>query len=300
MPLLRELTSIAAEGDAGRKVKYFVRGDMGVSYHQFSALKVQGGLLVNGAPVHANYPLTPGDRVTVRLEDAPGQIAVEPEDAPVAVVWEDDDLLIIDKPAPLPCQCSPRQPAVTLENRLAWRYRDEPGFVFRPLNRLDKGTSGLMAAAKNAHAAQRLQRQLHTDQYVREYLAVVEGEMTGEGTVDAPIAKEAAATVRRVIDCENGKPAVTHYRVERSGRAHSLVRLRLETGRTHQIRVHLAHLGHPVAGDFLYGHEDPRLPGRFALHSTYLRLAHPVTGAVIERESPLPEELAGLMDDTGR
>ena len=115
--------------------------------------------------------------------------------------------------------------------------------------------------------------------------------------MDAPIAKEAAATVRRVIDPIDGKPAVTHYRVEAAGDRFSLVRLRLETGRTHQIRVHMAHLGHPVAGDFLYGHEDPRLPGRFALHATRIRLTHPVTGEVIERESPLPEALAILLEE---
>ena len=291
---MRQLTAIAAEKDAGRQVKYFVRGDMGVSFGQFAALKRQDGLRVNGVPVHADHRLRPGDAVTVRLVDGAGGKSVAPEDMPVDVVWEDEDLLIIDKPAPLACQCSPKQPERTLENRLAFRYRERPGFVFRPLNRLDRGTSGLMAAAMNAHAAQHLQRQLHTDQFVREYLAVVEGRMTGAGVIDAPIAKEPAATVRRVVDPVNGQRAVTHYRVLASGDARSLVRLRLETGRTHQIRVHLAHLGHPIVGDFLYGTENPRLPGRFALHSTYIRLVHPVTGEVVERQSPLPE---GLMTD---
>ena len=217
---------------------------------------------------------------------------------PAPVVYEDDDVIIIDKPAPLATQRSPKQPGGTLENRLAHRYRDRPGgFVFRPLNRLDRGTSGLMAAAMNAHATHCLQKQLHTDAFVREYLAVVDGRMTGEGVIDAPIAKAQAATVRRVIDHERGLPAATRYRVIASGERRSLVRLRLETGRTHQIRVHLASIGHPVAGDFLYGAEDPRLPGRFALHSTYIRLVHPVTGDVIERESPLPDALAALMED---
>ena len=291
------MTAIAAPEDDGRKVKFFVRGGMGVSGGQFAALKARDGLLVNGVPVHANHALRAGDEVTVLLED-PVRESAAPEDAPVRVVFEDEDLLIIDKPAPLACQCSPKQPGGTLENRLAFRYRDRPGFVFRPLNRLDRGTSGLMAAAMNAHACQRLQRQLHTDRFIREYLAVAEGRLEGEGVIDAPIAKEPAATVRRVVDWENGARAVTHYRVEKSGEAHSLVRLRLETGRTHQIRVHLRHLGHPIAGDFLYGREDPRLPGRFALHSTYIRLVHPVTGEIIERESPLPAELSALLEET--
>ena len=293
--MIRTLTAQAASKDAGRRVKYFVRGDMGVSYGQFNALKVQSGLLVNGVPVHADYILSPGDAVTVLLaEDGPGK-AVAPEEGPVNAVYEDEDILIIDKPAPLATQCSPKQPGRTLENRLAWRYRDREGFVFRPLNRLDRGTSGLMAAAMNAHAAQRLQRQLHTDRFVREYLAVVEGALSGEGVIDAPIAKEDAATVRRVVDYERGKAAVTRYRAEQTGERRSLVRLRLETGRTHQIRVHLRAIGHPIVGDFLYGTEDPLLPGRFALHAAYIQLTHPVTGEVIERQSPLPKALRDLI-----
>ena len=293
---MRQLRGVAGEKDAGRQVKYFVRGDMGVSCHQFAALKARDGLLVNGAPVHANHVLRPGDAVEVLLADPP-RPAIRPDPAPVDVVWEDEDVLILDKPAPLACQCSPKQTAMTLENRLAWRYRDDPGFVFRPLNRLDRGTSGLMAAAKNAHACQVLQKQLHTPAFLREYLAVVDGRLEGEGTVDAPIAKEPAATVRRAVDLQNGARAVTHYQVVQSGERHSLVRLRLETGRTHQIRVHMRHLGRPVAGDFLYGAEDPRLPGRFALHSARIRLAHPITGAVVERESPLPDALSRLLRD---
>ena len=295
--MIRTLAAIAAEKDSGRKVKYFVRGDMGVSYGQFNALKVQNGLLVNGIPVHADYILSSGDAVSVLLRDAPGDRRVTPEEGPVNAIYEDEDILILDKPAPLATQCSPKQPGGTLENRLAWRYRDREGFTFRPLNRLDKGTSGLMAAAMNAHAAQRLQRQLHTDQFIREYLAVVEGALSGEGVIDAPIAKADAATVRRVVDFERGKPAVTHYRAEQTGERRSLVRLRLETGRTHQIRVHLQAIGHPIVGDFLYGAEDPRLPGRFALHAARIRLSHPVTGEIIERHSPLPDALAALLNE---
>ena len=298
---MRVLERVATSADAGRKVKYFVRGDMGVSYHQFASLKARDGLKVNGVTVHANYILNPGDVVTVALEDRPREAAAF-DPTPVTVLWEDEDILIIDKPAPLACQCSPKQDGMTLENRLAYRYRDVPGFVFRPLNRLDRGTSGLMAAAKHAHAAQLLQKQLHTEQFVREYLAVAEGRMTGAGVIDAPIAKADAATVRRVVDFARGKPAVTRYQVEQSGEKYSLVRLRLETGRTHQIRVHLAHLGHPVAGDFLYGREDPRLPGRFALHSTYIRLIHPITGSAVEGRSPLPKALETVFswDDGSR
>ena len=293
---MNRLTAVAQEGDRNRKIKYFVRGRMGVSYHQFSALKSSGGLRVNGTPVHANYLLSPGDVVEAVLEDVAAPKPVAPEDAPVALVYEDDDLMIIDKPAPLACQCSSRQPDHTLENRLAWRYRDEAAFTFRPLNRLDKGTSGLMAAARHAHAAQRLQKQLHSPAFIREYLAVVEGALTGSGTIDLPIAKADGATIRRCVDFECGKPAVTHYAAVAHGNGRTLVRLRLETGRTHQIRVHLSHLGFPIAGDFLYGTELDALPGRFALHSARIALNHPITGERIERESPLPPELEHLLE----
>ena len=169
--------------------------------------------------------------------------------------------------------------------------------MFRPVNRLDRGTSGLMAAAKHAHAYQRMQRQLHTPAFVREYLAVAEGILEGEGVIDLPIAKEDAATVRRVVDFEHGRPAITRYRALEHRNHRTLVRLRLETGRTHQIRVHLSHLGHPICGDFLYGTELRALPGRFALHSARIALEHPVTGARIECVSPLPAELERLLYD---
>lgn len=291
-----ELQARAGERDAGRKIKYFVRGDMKVSNGQFSALKTTGGLKVNGETVHANHLLRPGDLVSVILPDSCAAKTVIPEEGPVSIVYEDDDIYIIDKSAPLACQCTSRQPHGTLENRLYARYENVEGFTFRPLNRLDKGTSGLMAAAKHPHACQILQKQLHSPEFLREYLAVVEGVMEGEGTIHLPIAKEQAATVRRIVDHENGLPAVTHYHVESTDGKRSLVRLRLETGRTHQIRVHLSSLGFPICGDFLYGTELDCLPGRFALHSTLIRFRHPISGKYITLTSPLPAELKELMN----
>ena len=290
-----ELTVRITEKDAGRKIKYFARSEMKISYSQYCAMKASDGLRVNGEPVHANYLLRVGDVVTAALPESGGSKAVEPEELPVRIAYGDDDLLIVDKDAPLACQCTPKQSCGTLENRLAWLYREQGDFVFRPVNRLDKGTSGLMAVARHAHAYQLLQTQLHTPNFVREYLAVVEGELAGEGRIDLPIAKEDAATVRRVIDLEYGKPAVTHYRALSCGNGRTLVRLRLETGRTHQIRVHMAAIGHPVAGDFLYGRELAELPGRFALHSAAIELDQPLTGARIRIESPLPDELRILL-----
>lgn len=286
------LESVILPADDGRKIKFYVRGAMGVSYGQFASLKMREGMRVNGVPVHANYILRTGDRVEVAIEETGSSLA-EPVAGEVDVRYEDDMLMILNKPAPLACQSSSRNAAPALENFLMARYG--AGFVFRPLNRLDKGTSGLMCAAKNAHAYQLMQRTLHTGDYLRQYLAVVCGRLEGSGVVDAPIAKEDAATVRRVVDFEKGKPAVTRWESQGVFGEYSLVRLTLETGRTHQIRVHMAHLGHPVAGDFLYGTELACLPGRFALHSARIRLRHPMTGEVLEITSPLPEELQNLL-----
>lgn len=286
------LESVVLPADDGRKIKFYVRGAMGVSYGQFASLKMREGMRVNGVPVHANYILRTGDRVEVAIEETGSSLA-EPVAGEVDVRYEDDALMILNKPAPLACQSSSRNAAPALENFLMARYG--AGFVFRPLNRLDKGTSGLMCAAKNAHAYQLMQKTLHTGDYLRQYLAVVCGRLEGSGVVDAPIAKEDAASVRRVVDYEKGKPAVTRWESQGIFGDYSLVRLTLETGRTHQIRVHMAHLGHPVAGDFLYGTELACLPGRFALHSARIRLTHPMTGEVLEITSPLPEELQNLL-----
>ena len=288
------LRAVAADKDTGRKLKFFVRTDMAVSYTKFSSLKMLDAIRVNGIVQHANYILRSGDVVEIEMDEK-SVSDVEPVEGEVNVVYEDDDLLIIDKPAPLACQSSSRNSSPALENRLMAKYG--PSFVFRPINRLDKGTSGLMCAAKHAHAADLLQRQLHTDAFVREYLAVVEGRIEGEGRIDLPIAKADAASVRRVIDHTRGRTAVTDYRVISSGDSCSLVRLRLLTGRTHQIRVHLSSIGHPVMGDFLYGREEEGLQGRFALHSALIRLTQPLTGKIIQYESPLPDEMIKLLNE---
>lgn len=289
------LTETIDANDAGRKIKYFVRGSMHISYAQYCAAKRMDAICVNGQPVHADYLLKTGDSVCVDLPELGASKAVLPEPGALCIAYADDDILIIDKPAPLACQCTPKQPTVTLENRVAWHYQSIPDFVFRPLNRLDRGTSGLMCIALHAHAYQRLQRQLHTDAFVREYTAIAEGILEGEGTIDLPIGKENAASVRRIIDYENGRRAVTHYRAIACDQNRTMVRLRLETGRTHQIRVHLSAIGHPITGDFLYGTEVPNLPNRFALHASHIRLMHPITSKTIECNSDLPDPLRALM-----
>ena len=297
MPLVKELSCVVPPEDDGRLIWRIARSRLGVSSHQLARAKVAQGLKLEGVSVHADVRVAAGQRVSIEIFDDEPAFTVTPEEAPVNVIYEDDDLYVVDKPAPLATQSSPKQPDNTLENRLAYYFRGSEGFIFRPVNRLDKGTSGLMAAAKHAHSQLVLSKQLHTPDFVREYLAVTEGiPAEREGVIDLPIGKAEGATVKRVIR-EDGKPSVTHYRVLETNNGKALLRLRLQTGRTHQIRVHMSAVGCPVYGDFLYGTERPdELPERFALHSAYMSFTHPLTGERAEFESPLPEELRRIFE----
>ena len=281
--------------NSGRKLRDILRQVMGVSYGAMKSAKWDGRITVNGIPTPVDAIMREGDTVAIRWKDAP-VYAVKPYPLPLIIPYEDEHLFVIDKPAPLASQSSTNHPDDALENALFSHLGCPADYVYRPVNRLDKGTSGLMLVAKTPHAQHRLQQLLHTEDFRRTYLAVVEGHLpSSRGTVDAPIDKEDAASIRRLVTAD-GKPSVTHYEVLRESAARSLVRLVLETGRTHQIRVHMAHLGCPVCGDFLYGTELPELPGRFALHSHEVQLLHPLTGEKLHIVSPLPDSLTSLLD----
>ena len=291
---MRQLSCTVESRDEGRQLKHVVFARLQPGRRLFSSIKYQNGLLLNGVPAHADQRVHTGQTVTLLLqEDNESRRMMQA--VPLFIAYEDEDLLIVNKPAPLPSQASSRQGENTLENYVAAYLKPSGPFVYRPVNRLDKGVSGLMALAKNAYAQQRLQRQLHTPDFVREYMAVAEGALNPpSGTVDVPIGKVHPDGVKRCIT-PDGKPSVTHYETIKTGNGRSLVRLRLQTGRTHQIRVHMQYLNCPIAGDFLYGHETEELPGRIALHSHYLECLHPVTNQRISITSPLPQELQNLL-----
>ena len=303
---MRTLTYTTAPQDEGRAVRSVVPRRFQLGAHLFRRLKVQQGILVNGEVARADRLLHAGDVVTLLLPDeAPGGAQppaekAQPEATAAAIRYIDADMLIVSKPAPLPTLPSAHIGTQTLREQLAALLGvEESAFAYRPVNRLDKGTSGLLAVARHAHAQRLLSAQLHTADFVREYLAVTQGvPAQPEGTVDAPILRPGAGVVR-VVDAR-GQRAVTHYRVERTSGGHALVRLRLETGRTHQIRVHMAHIGCPIVGDYLYGAPSPALPGRFALHSARLCCRQPITGERIEIAEPLPPELAALIQPQGQ
>lgn len=281
--------------DSGRKLKDILRQVMGVSYTAMKSAKWDGRITVDGLPAPVDAIVHTGQTVGIRFKESVPAYPIKPYALPLVIPYEDEHLFVIDKPAPLASQSSLNHPDDALENALYAHLGCPVDFVYRPVNRLDKGTSGLMLVAKDAHAQHMLQKLLHTDDFARHYLAVVEGHLPDrQGVIDAPIGKEDAASIRRLVRAD-GKPSVTHYEVLKESERRSLVRLRLETGRTHQIRVHMAYLGCPVCGDFLYGTELPDLPGRFALHSAELSLTHPLTMEGLHIVSPLPERLRALL-----
>ncbi|MDD3334616.1 MAG: RluA family pseudouridine synthase [Eubacteriales bacterium] len=293
MPAYRLMISREMDGST---VRHAVLYGLQLSSGQYKRAKFHGQVLLDGTPAMANARLREGQLLELRIPEKENT-PPEPCELPLEVAFEDEYLLLVDKPAPLPSASSARQSQPTLENAV-YRYLGSPTpFVYRPVNRLDKGTSGLMVVAKTAHVQHLMQMSLHTDDFVREYLAVLEGKLPKKsGVIELPIAKAEGATVRREVNpC--GKAARTFYWTLRETESRTLAGFRLDTGRTHQIRVHASALGCPVAGDFLYGTELDTLAGRFALHSCHCRLRHPVTGEWIERVSPLPEELERLLQE---
>ncbi len=292
---MRVLEHIVTAAEEGGTVGQILKNRMKLARSLISRLKFSSAILVDGREVRTDRRTVTGEKVTVLLRDEkPVWQGLKAFDGPFGILYEDEDLLAADKPAPLASIASARQGGDSLEGRVFYHYGEDPFFVYRPVNRLDKGTSGVMLIARNAFCQAALQKKLHTDDFVRTYLAVTEG-IPGEkeGLISRPILREAGG-VKRVIS-EDGQRAETFYRVLETGRGRALVYLRLYTGRTHQIRVHLSSLGCPVAGDYMYGDGLEALPGRFALHSHTAEFVHPVTGERMKLTAPFPDELKALL-----
>lgn len=290
------ITRVIPPEEDGATVRHVLRAKLHFSSHAVSRL-AHGGecIFVNGTPVHTPYILRAGDTLAVETEDRRSpRASVTPGNWPLPVVWEDGHLLMVDKPAGMTAHASNFLPDTpTVAGALAWQRGTD--FIFHPVSRLDKGTTGLMVIAKSGYVHDLLRRKLHTSSFQREYRALCLGCPQPErGTVDAPIGRDEASAVARKVR-PGGAPAVSHYEVLAKGDGLSLLALRPETGRTHQLRVHMAHLGCPLAGDWLYGVEDPGLIARPALHSWKVTLDHPVTGERVEVFSPLPEDMQGLL-----
>lgn len=290
------ITRLIPPEEDGATVRHILRARLHFSAHAVSRLAHGGPCIrVNGVPVHTPHVLRAGDLLEVESGDLrPPGTAITPGNWPLPIFWEDAHLLVAGKPAGMTAHASNFLPDTpTVAGALAWTRG--PDFIFHPVNRLDKGTTGLMVIAKSGYVHDLLRRRLHSPQFRREYRALCLGcPQPEEGRVDAPIGRDASSAIaRRVLP--GGAPAVSHYRVLSRGEGLSLLSLVPETGRTHQLRVHMDHLGCPLAGDWLYGQEDPALISRPALHSHALTLTHPVTGEVLHITAPLPEDMVRLL-----
>lgn len=257
--------------------------------------KTHLGILVNGEWAYVKTPLSPDDLLEIDLKEEEGSQGILPVELPFSILYEDQDLLVINKPADMPVHPSIHNYENTLANGIAFYFQKQgKSFVFRCINRLDRDTTGLLILAKNALSASILSAQMKERKIRRTYLAVVSGTPASEeGTIEAPIGRKPGSVMERHIDFSGGEHAVTHYRVLTSHGPCSLVQLSLETGRTHQIRVHMKFLGCPLLGDYLYN-PDFSLIGRVALHSSSLAFTHPITGKDLFFQAPLPKDMAEL------
>ena len=296
--MTRELT--AATEHAGVRLDAFLSADGALTRSQAARLIAEGRVRVNGKPAAKSARLSGGETVTVDVPQL-RETALPPQDIPLDVVYEDDDVIVVNKPTGLVVHPAPGHPDGTLVNALLHHCGDSlsgiggekrPGIV----HRIDRDTSGLIVAAKNDAAHLALSAQLKDHSLSRTYECLVTGNMKQDsGTVDAPIGRSSADRKKMAV-VPTGRRAVTHWEVVARYPGVTHLRCRLETGRTHQIRVHMAYIGHPILGDTVYGAKKP-VPGLTGqcLHATGLRFVHPRTGEPVELHCPLPPEFTAML-----
>lgn len=281
------------DADQGKSVKQVIEHEFSLSSRTLSKLKKSGGIKVNGENVTVRYSLSEGDILSLSIEDIPSE-KIEKADIPLDVLYEDDDILIVNKPLGMPTHPSQGHHNDTLANAVMYRYRDTD-FTFRAITRLDGDTTGVVLIARNALSAQRLSDYLQKGSIKKEYAAVVLGiPSPRKGVIDAPISRCENSVIKRKISAD-GKDSVTMYEVDfiRNDGKYSLVKAFPVTGRTHQIRLHLSHIGYPIFGDFLYG--EPIDGVRAYLHCRSLSFPHPMTKEIIHVEAPLPLDIKEIM-----
>ena len=294
---MRILTYTVPPEENGRMVKGILRGDLHLSYTLLKSLKWrENAILLNGQSVHVNAIVHTGDVVSVALsERAPREDLYCEHTARPNIVYEDDDLLVLNKPAGVAMHPKADDASAPSLAAMLTGYLGE-GSVPHFVSRLDKGTSGLLIAAKSGYVHDRLRRALHSDNLRREYRAVAVGAVTPDhGVIDAPIGRADGSIIRRCVRAD-GLPSLTEYETLQTSERFTLLRLRPQTGRTHQLRVHMAYLGYPLAGDWLYGTEDKNLIARPALHSYELWFTQPITGQELHFTAPIPQDMQRLME----
>lgn len=293
----RVLTYQITAADGGCTVAQFLK-KKGYSAANLTDLKkVPESILVNGKWEYMVHRLSEGDVLTVNIAENVSSLKIPPVEHPLDIVYEDEDLLVINKQADMPIHPSMSNYTNSLGNAVAWYYYQQNcPFVFRCINRLDHNTSGLTIVAKHMVSGSILSSMVKRREIHREYLGIVRGKVDPpSGTITAPLGRKPGSIIERTIDFKNGESAVTHYSVIEEKNGHSLVRLHLETGRTHQIRIHMKYLGFPLIGDSLYN-PDMEYISRQALHSAKLIFSHPITGKRLEFVSPLPEDMRHVLE----
>jgi 23S rRNA pseudouridine1911/1915/1917 synthase len=274
-----------------------------LSRSHIKKISQENGLWVNGKLAKAGYKINLGDEIIIQIPDAKN-LSISSADIPVEVLYEDQDIIIVNKPRGMVVHPGAGNYEETLVNALLAKYKDQLSTingVVRPgiVHRIDKDTSGVLVVARNNHSHESLSRLFQSHDIKREYLALVEGVIEGEkGQINAPIGRHPVDRKKMAVNIKNGKTAVTHFKVLKRYRNQTLLSVTLETGRTHQIRVHMSYIGFPVLGDPVYGNKKSKYPltGQL-LHAKILGFKHPSTGEYVEFTSPLPKDFQSVLQE---
>lgn len=289
------LEYVIQESDNYINLKDLLKNHFQISDRLLVKLKHNKKIFINNVCVPVNSLLNTGDLIQVFIDFIEDNSNIVPINIPLDIIYEDECLLIINKPSSMPVHPSMDHFEDSLSNGIKY-YFDKIDLkkMIRPVNRLDKDTSGLVVFAKNEYIQERLIKQMKSKQFIKEYIAICNGVFeNSSGTINAPISRKNDSIIERCIN-PNGDIAITHYEVLQSTDTYSVVKCILETGRTHQIRVHMAHIGHPLLGDTLYG-SSSSLISRQALHACRINFVHPITGNKLKFSAPLPTDFKSLI-----
>ena len=294
----RNIDYIIDEDSAGLRVEQFLRRKRYSGQNLSEIKRMPKSILVNGVHYYMRQELSKGDHLQVRICETQNSEKIPPTKLPLDIIYEDEDLLVLNKPAGMPIHPSLNNYTNSMANALAYYFQSQgKPFIFRCCNRLDRDTSGLTIVSKHLVSGSILSDMTKYREVHREYLAIARGSVTpSEGTIQAPLGRKEGTIIERTVDWEHGEDAVTHYKVVKEANGHSFVSLRLETGRTHQIRIHMKYLGYPLIGDYLYN-PDMEYMTRQALHSHHMEFTHPITGEHMSFTAPLPEDMARVMQE---
>ncbi|NLD10728.1 MAG: RluA family pseudouridine synthase [Clostridiales bacterium] len=295
---MREFKFTITKEDEGVAIRRLLKSHFDFSSRLFAKLRAQKLVLLNDRPLEGWMKPVEGDIVRALMPEEASHFPAE--DIPIDAVYEDEDLLIINKQAGYIVHPTKGHPVHTMANGIMKYMCDtNQSFKIRFVNRLDMDTTGLLIVAKNSHAQDELVRQMQHNSLSKYYMAIVNGIVKEDQfTIDLPIGRvDPDKPAREVTYSEVGRPSVTHAKViERYSKGYTLVELKLETGRTHQIRVHMSHIGYPLVGDYLYGGDNPWLIERQALHAYKLQFKHPATGEPVTVTAPLPSDMQKVIE----